>query len=135
MNNLQKVVAIYEAFGRGDVPAILEFLHPDVEWEHDVPPEATSERAPWLAPRRGKAEVPKFFESLADVQIHRFIPETFVDGGRHIFVTIRLGATVRSTGRQLEDFEGHLFTFDAEGRIVRFRHFVDTYRHLTASRV
>lgn len=33
MKNLQTVHDIYQAFGRGDVASILEFMHPDVEWE------------------------------------------------------------------------------------------------------
>jgi hypothetical protein len=33
--NVEAVKAIYESFGRGDVPGVLARLDPDVEWEHD----------------------------------------------------------------------------------------------------
>src|SRR3977135_594845 len=33
MSNLDTVKAIYEAFGRGDVPAILDVVADDCEWE------------------------------------------------------------------------------------------------------
>jgi ketosteroid isomerase-like protein len=37
MGNLESVQAVYEAFGRGDVPAILGALADDVEWDQDAP--------------------------------------------------------------------------------------------------
>ena len=33
MSNLATVQSIYEAFGKGDVPSILDTLADDVEWE------------------------------------------------------------------------------------------------------
>ena len=61
MSNAATVQAIYEAFGRGDVATILDKLDDAVEWETTVPvPDV-----PWLQPRRGKASIVGFFESLA----------------------------------------------------------------------
>jgi ketosteroid isomerase-like protein len=37
MGNLEVVQEIYEAFGRGDVPAILDHLADDVGWDLDAP--------------------------------------------------------------------------------------------------
>ena len=34
MSNLQTVQDIYAAFGRGDIPAILDELADDVRWDH-----------------------------------------------------------------------------------------------------
>ncbi len=34
-HNTDAVKAMYESFGKGDVPAILARLAPDVVWEHD----------------------------------------------------------------------------------------------------
>jgi ketosteroid isomerase-like protein len=33
VSNLATVQSIYEAFGKGDIPAILEVLADDIEWE------------------------------------------------------------------------------------------------------
>jgi len=38
MTSKETVLERYAAFGRGDVPAILEHLAPDVEWEYDASP-------------------------------------------------------------------------------------------------
>ena len=35
-DNVGTVAAIYEAFGRGDLPAILDQLADDVQWEQGI---------------------------------------------------------------------------------------------------
>jgi ketosteroid isomerase-like protein len=77
LSNKDTVQAIYEAFGRGDVSAILDKLADDVEWETQVPVSGV----PWLQSRRGKANIAGFFEALARLKITRFEPHTVFDGG------------------------------------------------------
>jgi uncharacterized protein len=130
MSNVQTVQAIYEAFGRGDVPAILERLHPDVEWEHD----SVSHGIPWILPRRGRASIPQFFEALQALDFHVFEPVALLEGAGMVSGIIRMEATFRATGKKITDLEAHLFTFDDAGRVTRFRHFADTHQQLLATR-
>ena len=58
MSNIDTVKQIYEAFGRGDIPAIIDKLDPNVEWDVEV----STPGVPWLQPRRGAANIPAFFE-------------------------------------------------------------------------
>ena len=51
---------IYDAFGKGDVPAILDQLTDDVDWAA----EASSDAVPWYGMRKGKDEVAGFFEAI-----------------------------------------------------------------------
>jgi ketosteroid isomerase-like protein len=37
MSNMQTVIEIYEAFGRGDLPTVLSKLSDSVEWEYGEP--------------------------------------------------------------------------------------------------
>ena len=67
MRNVDTVKDIYAAFGRGDISAIIDKLDDNVEWDVDV----ATPGVPWLQPRRGKANIPAFSESLA--------PLTFTD--------------------------------------------------------
>jgi len=85
VRNTETVQAIYEAFGRGDVPAILDKLDDAVEWETTAP----VSDVPWLQARRGKANIVGFFESLAPLKITRFEPHTIFDGGDKVFVLIK----------------------------------------------
>lgn len=127
-DNVATVQAIYAAFGAGDIAAILAHLDEDVAWEHD-----------WGAgtlelyrPRRGRAEVPGFFAALQAVEITRFEPVNFLAGGDQVAVPIRLEARVRANGRHVRDYEMHLWTFGAGGRVVAFRHLADTWQWAAA---
>jgi uncharacterized protein len=129
VSNLATVESIYAAFRRGDVPAILDCLAEDVEWEYG--PNSTS--VPWLQPRRGRTEVVKFFEALAAVDLTRLVATTFLESGSTVVVLFQLDATVKATGRRVvEEDEVHIWHFDASGKAARFRHRVDTLQHQIA---
>jgi ketosteroid isomerase-like protein len=68
MSNLQTVQSIYEAFGKGDIPAIIAAQSDDVEWERG----GTDHGVPWLKPGRGKAHVGSFFQALSAIEISKF---------------------------------------------------------------
>jgi ketosteroid isomerase-like protein len=70
MDKVETIKQIYEAFGKGDIPTIIDKLDEDVAWDtqSNVP------GVPWLGPRRGKANIPGFFESLAPLQFTHFEP-------------------------------------------------------------
>ena len=124
MSNVDTVKEIYAAFGRGDVPAILDHLDQNVEWETttEVP------GVPWLAPRHGKANVPGFFESLAPLQITRFEPRTFFADGDKVFVIIHFEADHNGKHYTIPN-NGHLWEFGADGKVVRYDHITDTATH------
>ena len=129
MNHIDSVKAMYASFGAGDVPAILARLSPDVEWEYDW----FSEPLRWYQPRRGRAEVAKFFETLADFEIIRFEPQTFLAGGDMVAVPIHIEMVHKVSGRRIRDLEAHLWTFGVEGLVRRFRHLVDTRQYAAAA--
>ena len=49
--HLEAVAAIYEAFGRGDVAAILDYLDDSVAWDVWNDNSAHAVQVPWLVPR------------------------------------------------------------------------------------
>ena len=129
MTNVEKVHQIYAAFGRQDILAILQRLADSIEWEYGV----NATVVPWLQPRRGRAEVADFFSALSALEIHSFQPKTFLESGNIVVVLIDVEATVKATGRKIvEEDEVHIWHFDPEGQVSRFRHRADTYQHLVA---
>ncbi|NJO35042.1 MAG: SnoaL-like domain-containing protein [Rhodospirillales bacterium] len=124
------IEAIYAAFGRGDVAGILGALREDVEWEHD----AVDHGIPWLAPRQGRAQVAGFFEALRALDIRRFEPKRILADDTMAIAVIHVEIAVRATGRVINDVELHLWTFDARGKVARFRHVTDTHQHWLALR-
>jgi ketosteroid isomerase-like protein len=129
MSPSESVQKIYEAFGRGDIPAILDRLADDVEWEYG----AVSTDVPWLQAGRGKAAAGRFFEALGGIDFHAFQVKAVVPSGALVIALVDLDASVRQTGRRLsEEDEVHIWHFDASGKVRRFRHRADTHQHWLA---
>jgi uncharacterized protein len=134
VSNVESVQAIYAAFGRGDVPAILDALGEDVAWEQWAGGSPAAEAGiGYLSPRAGRAAVGEFFNALGVLEFNAFEPMAFLEGQNQVAAVIHLDVTVKATGRRFEDDEVHLWTFDESGRVTRFRHFVDTAKHLAAA--
>lgn len=130
MSNVDVVRSLYQAFMRGDIAAILSDMAEDVEWEYGI----TSTDVPWLQPRRGREEVRQFFDVLAGLEIRQFEPKTLLGEGDIVVALLDIRATVKSTGREfIEEDLVHIWHF-REGKIVRYRHRVDTHQHLQAFR-
>ena len=132
MSPLAIVQEMYEAFGRGDVAAILSRLSPNVEWEYGGSPASV----PWLQPRRGREEAQQFFVDLqASVEIQHFAPKEFFEGTRVVVVLLDLEARVKATGKAIrEEDEVHIWRFNDSGQVTRFRHRADTHQHVEANR-
>ena len=133
-DNVSTVTAIYEAFGRGDVPAILALLAEDVAWESWADNRAQRGGVPWLAPKRGRAGAAEFFQCIGtDLRVRAFQVLSIMAGPQQVAAEIVIDADVPGTGGRLRDEEMHLWTFDDEGMVRRFRHYVDTAKHLDAA--
>jgi ketosteroid isomerase-like protein len=131
VSNIQTVQAIYAAFGQGDIPTILGHLGENVEWEYGT----LDAGVPWLQPRRGLTEVPKFFESLGALDFQRFQPKTFLESGNVVVALIDFAVVVKANGRSIvEEDEVHIWHFDNQGRVIRFCHRLDTHKHWLALR-
>jgi ketosteroid isomerase-like protein len=76
----QAVNAVYEAFGRGDIPLILDRLDPDVRWESWAENSAQTADVPWVLPRTGRDGVAEFFAEVARLAINEFAVLDRADG-------------------------------------------------------
>ncbi|GKS64434.1 hypothetical protein YTPLAS72_17380 [Nitrospira sp.] len=96
MTHLETVKEIYALFGEGRIEAILSKLSENVEWEYSN----SSTSVPWLQPRKGRDNVVGFFQSLAAIDMKRFVPHTFLDGGQVVVVLLDVEFTVCATGHK-----------------------------------
>ena len=72
--NIKTIAQTYEAFGRGDVAAILDNITDDVDWAA----ETTSTAAPWYGVRHGKESVAGFFAAFGSaMEVEEFTPVSF----------------------------------------------------------
>jgi uncharacterized protein len=125
--NTATVLAVYDAFGRGDVPFILDQLADDVVWEEGMP----ANEVPWLQPGTGKGHVTSFFQALAEnLEFESFEPRDALVGGDTVAVTVYYTGRGKQTGvAGAESPEVHLWRFDESGKVRAFRHVVDMTVH------
>jgi ketosteroid isomerase-like protein len=119
--NLDLVRRGYEAFGRGDIDALLELLTEDIEWTSPGPPEL-----PTAGTRRGRQQVAEFFQAVDQVfEIQRFEPKSFIAQGDVVVVLGSDTASIKATGKVLTDEWAHAFTI-RDGKIAAMREYLDT---------
>ncbi len=116
---------IYAAFGRGDIPAILEVLSPDVHWEVG----ASAHGIPWLKEGRGRDAVMAFFQALAaNIELRRFEVLSIMASGEWVVALAQNEIVHKTTGKTArEECEPHVWRFDAAGRVISMRHAADTW--------
>ena len=113
--NLELVQGAYEAFGRGDIPAVLSALADDISWK--VPPPL-----PQAAEVRGHEEVGQFFERLTGIwQDFNVEVDDFVASGDRVCVIGRGSGKV--DGEQAGYGFVHCWTIEGD-RASRFDEYV-----------
>jgi ketosteroid isomerase-like protein len=133
VSNLATVGGIYESFGKRDIPAILDVLADDVEWEAWENNSAVEAGVPWMTPRRGKADVVHFFEAVGQMEILDLQVLNMMEGGNEVAVEFVLEANLPSFGGgHYRDEEIHLWTFNDAGKVTRLRHYTDTAKQIAA---
>jgi ketosteroid isomerase-like protein len=133
MSNVDAVQAIYTAFGRGDVPAILDLMAEDVEFEPWPDNHAQKAGVPWFTHRTGRDGVAEFFATIAGWDIQEFSVGTIMDGDDKVAAQVTFAATLPG-GTSYRDEEIHLWQFGDGGKVTWFRHYSDTAKHIDAAR-
>lgn len=131
-SNVDTVMAMYAAFGRGDVAFILDQMDDDVRWDHGIRDTGLS----YLRPGTGKQHVAGFFtELVSQVEYTTFEPQTPCAGGDTVMVAVREVARNITTGSEIpDDVFVHIWTFRPDGKVVSFRHVGDWSTHEAAAR-
>jgi ketosteroid isomerase-like protein len=121
--NIETARQMYEALGRGDLPAILDRVTDDVDWSTD----AAIPSAPWYGPRRAKDGVASFFEAIGTVQaITEFTPLAYASNDEgDVMVVIRYAFTVKATGKRVAMNMHHYWIF-RDGKACYVRSSEDT---------
>jgi ketosteroid isomerase-like protein len=88
---------------------------------------------PWLEARRGRQEAVGFFGVVANLEFHEFQVTSLLSNETEVVATVLVDATWKETGVRMRDEEIHLWTFGADGKVTRFRHYCDTAKHMKAA--
>ena len=118
------VRSIYEAFGRGDVPAVLGAMADDIEWHE-------AEGMPYGGIHHGPNGVVQgvFGPQLEDIPDFTVTPEELIASGDQVAVVARYRGTGAASGERLDLQVVHVFDV-RDGKIARFRQFADTVKYL-----
>jgi ketosteroid isomerase-like protein len=125
MGNVDVVRGLYEAFGRGDMAAVLGGMDPAIEWrEAESNPYMPSGEA-WIGP---DAVVTNLFMKLgADWEGFTVHPTIFHDAGDSVVVEGRYSGTYKATGTSQDTQMCHVWRLK-DGKVVSFQQYVDTAR-------
>lgn len=132
-NHLDTVAAIYTAFGKGDIPGIIQHLSDNVQWEAWADNSAQKAGVPWLQARSGKAGALQFFEIVGTFKIREFQVLSLLAGGNQVAAEFVIEFEAPGTGAICRDEEMHLWTFDDNGKVIRLRHYTDTAKHIAVA--
>jgi len=113
-DNIKTITQVYDAFGRGDVAAILDAVTDDVDWSA----EAASTAAPWYGVRHGRDAVAQFFTDFGStMEVEEFTPVSFAANDTDVLTVVRFRARSRGTGRSAAMDLHHYFKF-RDGKIA-----------------
>jgi hypothetical protein len=116
--NVQVIQKLYEAFGRGDVAAVLACVDENATW---INPYGQG-RFPgqWGKPCRGHEEIVGFFVAINEaVEVRGFNPYEIVAQGDKVVVLIKWNGIVRQTGAAFDVLLVHVWTMRA-GKVVDY---------------
>jgi uncharacterized protein len=118
--NVELVRSIYENFGKGDIPAVLAALDPEVEWiesEQSFLPHAGVHRGPQGVVEGVFLRIPEMFSEFA------VTPVTLHDAGDVVVVEGRVTGTTHA-GRKLDAPVAWVWTV-RDGKAVRNMNYHD----------
>ncbi len=92
---IDAVQRIYEAYGRGDIEAVLAEVSDDVDWA----PVAASTSAPWYGSHPSKGNVPRFFKEIGtSIEVTEFTPLSFTSNETEVIAATHWSFKVIATG-------------------------------------
>jgi ketosteroid isomerase-like protein len=111
-SDVESATAAYEAFGRGRVELLSQWLDPEVEW---VEPQ----ELPGAGTYRGRDRVQRYLASIFDLWDEFAVePVSFEEFAGDLLIEIQIRARARASGANVEDHVVHRITM-RDGRAVR----------------
>lgn len=123
MSNVRTMQDLYAAFGRGDIPSMLEGMDPNIEWREAENNPYQPSGAPWVGP---DAILDNLFVKLGNEwDGFTVTPKEFHDAGDTVVVEARYTGTCKATGKHLDAQAAHFWRL-RDGKVISFQQYVDT---------
>jgi ketosteroid isomerase-like protein len=120
LSNLTSVQNVYHAFAKGNIPTVLGFLSPEVEWTE-------AEGFPYGGTYRGPRAVLEgvFMRLGSEWNGFAAVPDEFIDAGDTVVALGKYSGTYKATNKSFQANFAHVWKV-SEGKAVRFVQYVDT---------
>ena len=120
--NVSLVQSLYDAFERGDIPAILGVMDPDIVWDIPQAPDY-----PLGGIHRGPLGIASEFFTVIPSYYLEFeaIPQHLVDDGDRVIVLAEYRGKGKAHGTAFQVPVAHVYTF-RDGKWIRFQEYTDT---------
>ena len=129
MTNKEMAQAVYDYFGKGDVPAILELVTDDIKWTCPGP----TNILPYAQVYHGKKGVTEFFKLIyANKDFPGFEIYDYVSEGNKVVALGHWDAKSKKTGNPYSGDWAMVFTF-RDGKLAEHKEYYDSYGEAMAS--
>jgi uncharacterized protein len=113
---------LYDAFGRGDVPAVLGAFDPAIEWR-EAEGFLYADGNPYIGPQAVAGGV--FQRIVSDVAGFTVAVDRITEGDDTVLAEGRYRGTMNATGTPVDAQFAHVWQL-RDGRVVRFQQYTDT---------
>jgi hypothetical protein len=120
--NSEIVKGIYEAFAKGDVPAVLGAFDSGIQW-WEADGFLYADGNPFVGPQAIAEGV--FQRIVTDVENFAVTPTNIIDGGQTVVVEGRYTGVLKATGAQVDAQFAHVWELQ-DSKVVRFQQYTDT---------
>ena len=123
MSAVDVIAGLYDAFGRGDIPAVLGAMDQEIHWYEAENNPYRPDGEPCVGPEAVLNDL--FMKLPEDWDDFAVRPHTFHAAGNVVVVEARYGGTHRATGRPLDTQVCHIWTLQ-DGKVTKFQQYLDT---------
>jgi len=120
--NKKTIEGMYEAFGRGDIPFVIEALDRGVEW-WEAENFIYADKNPYVGPQAVLEGV--FARIGQEWEWFTVTPKEVLDAGESVVGRGYYAGKYRQTGREVRAQFAHVFGF-RNGKVVTFQQYTDT---------
>lgn len=122
MSSVSIIRSVYDAFARGDISALMQHFHPQIEWR-EAEGFTYADGNPYIGPDRVLHGV--FARIGADFEGWKVVPQEHIDAGAIVVTLGRYQGRIRRTGKQVDAPFAHIWRFEGD-RIRAFQQLTDT---------
>jgi len=129
-SHLDIIKGVYAAFGRQDIGHIVSvFSAGPIVWKSNA--EHKGSQVPWHISASKREDIPKFFQSLVNMDLHKLEIKDMAASNDRVYVWIHIDYTVKKNGQKYVGDGIHTYVFNDKNEVVEHVEFVDDGKEMS----